>query len=339
LNRFKYTFYAIALAIVFFTCSLAVQADSKSVRVTPAAKADSKSTSKSDNSSTDTGSRDRRTDSTGLHKASVGVATLGIYNKVDQLRMDPFTAALINKSAVGADSPFGTQDFASERAGLANIDIAENFAASLIRADRFNLEQLSGIDQDGIVIGSNCHDNVIDLSKGNAIFAPHKDILVLTDLAEISIKAGSLVCVFKPEPGVVAVYDLHDSGSKKITIKTKDEILSLLPGKEIILSNRSKAEAEFEKINPAHKIAYRKLEQRDLPSGTKVYSTEFSIPSAFLYVKPLREILLSDNKEDRKIADHLLKNFVILEDVFGNEAEPYKMPRPLEMNRISSNVQ
>ncbi len=330
----KYKFWTIAAILVLLASGRAVWAAGKTMTMP---KAKSSSTVSSKSTPTPITKGDRRYDVTGLHKGSVEAQTLHLYTKVDEMRADPLLRELL-KSAASTDSPYGTQGF-DQRAAESNLDIAENLAASFIRQDKFDVDQLNGIEaKECIVLGPKSHENIVDLTQGNALFAPSKDIIVLTNLGEISIGAGSFVCVLKPEPGVVAVYDLHDGKDKKVTVKTKGETLSLVPGKQIILSNRSEKELEFEKINPARRIAYRKLESRNLPSGTKIYAGEFSIPSAMLYVKPLRTLLLSDKKEDRKLADCLLKNFVIMEDVFGSEGEPYKMPRPFELTRISANV-
>jgi len=333
----KYNCFCVTGAITFmlmFNWSAQARVDTKTLPI--------KSTSHSSSNSSKTPKpasqpKDRRTDVTGLHKDSTQVATLQLYGKVETLRADPLLSALL-KSAPSSDSPYSVQNIEAEKAAQSNLDVAENLAASLIRQDKFDAEHLAGMERDCIVLGPKSHQNIVDLSQGNALFAPAKNIVVLTDLGEISIAAGSIVCVLKPEPGMVSVYDLHDQGEKRVAIKTADESLTLAPGKQIILSNKTKEELEFEKITPAHRIAYRNLEHRVLPSGTKVYASEFSIPSAILYLKPLRQVLLSDNKEDRKLADHLLKNFVILEDVLGNDSEPYKMPRPQGLTRISANV-
>lgn len=281
---------------------------------------------------------DRRSDSTGLHKASIGVTTLHIYTKADQLRTDALFRELLRlQSAVSADSPFSAAGNENERAGDSNIDLAENLAVSVIRKHNFDNEELADLDKECIVLGPHSHQNIFDLTKGNALFEPRKNIVVTTDLGEISIGAGSIVCILKPEPGVISIYDLHDDGGKRVSVKIGSEILTLSPGKQVTLSNQTKQELAFEKITPGRRIAYRKLQQRDLESGTKVYSSEFSIPSAMLHIRPLQRMLLSDNKDDRKIADQLIKNFVILDDLF-NESEPYKMPIRPELTKISERL-
>ncbi len=253
-------------------------------------------------------------------RSSTGIATLRLYNKASDLKSDSLFRRLL-KSAVGADSPSSNPDTEKTAAAL-NLDVNETLSANLFRQNKFDLQQLGDIDKNNFVLGNLTHDNVIHLAKGNALFVPKKDIVVLADLAEIHIGAGSMVGVLRPNSDIVSIYDLEDSGSRKVNIKVGKESISLVPGKNLIISKEAN---EYEKLNPARRIAYRKLETKKLQSGFYAYTTEFSISSAVLHVKPLQKILLSDDSEDRKIANRLLKNYVILEDVFSN-SEPFKMP-------------
>ncbi len=255
------------------------------------------------------------------HRASTGVATLHVYTKASDLRSDSLTRHLL-KSAFGADSPDSNPDGQDRSAANLDLDVNETLIANLFRQHNFDPEQLLDIDKGNIVLGNLTRGNLFHLSMGNAPFIPKKDIVVQTDLAEIHVGAGSMVGVLKPGPGVVSIYDLEDTGNKKVSVKVGNESINLSPGKHLILSKEA---GEFEKINPARRIAYRRPESKTLKCGLYAYTTEFSIASAVLHVKPLQNILLSDDPEDKKIAGRLLKDFVILGDVYSN-TEPYKMP-------------
>ncbi len=272
-----------------------------------------------------------------VHRASIGIATLHVYTKVTDLKSDSLFRHLL-RQAVGADSPDSNPDAQQRTAAELNLDINETMTASLIRKDKFDLDQMADIEdinEGHIVLGNLTKDNIFHLSSGNALFLPKRDIIVLTDLGEIHISAGSMVGILKPAPDIVSIYDLEDGGGKKVSIKVDNELLTLSPGKHMVLS---KQVDEFEKVNPAHRIAYRRLEHKTLPDGIHVYTTEFSISSAVLHIKPLQNILLSDDKEDRKLTSRILKNFVILEDVFGG-TEPYKMPASIVAPvKISTNL-
>jgi hypothetical protein len=254
-------------------------------------------------------------------KASTAVATLRVYTKASDLKIDTLIKSQL-KSAFSADNADNNPDANNRTAAELNVDINETLAANLFRQAKFDLNELDNIDKENFILGNLTHGNVIHIAKGNALFVPKNNIVVLADLADIHIGAGSMVGVLRPSPDIVSIYDLEDTGSKKVSIKVGDETIALSPGKNLIIS---KEKNEFEKINPAHRIAYRKLESKKLKSGFYAYTSEFSISSAVLHVRPLQNILLSNDPEDQKIANRLVKNYVILEDVFGN-GEPFKMP-------------
>lgn len=255
------------------------------------------------------------------HRSSVTVATLHLYGKVDDIRVDGALRHLL-KSAFNPDSPFDTPDVENLTAATVNLDIAENLAASLIQQAKFDDQQLKLLDQSYITIGNLSRQNILHMTKGNAIFAPEKNIIVLTDLAEIHIGSGSVVCLLKPAADIISVYDLHDSAKKKVYIKSKESIIRLSPGKQITLCQDA---PEFEKVNPARRIAYRSLKKSTWQSRLTVYSTEFSVPSAILHIKPLQTILLSQDKKDKRFTDKLLKDYIIRENI-TEPSEPYKMP-------------
>jgi hypothetical protein len=245
--------------------------------------------------------RDRRHDVSGLHQTEARV----IFRKVTQ-------------SAPGSDSPQDTPDIGDSNRVNDNTDIAETVAASLIRQHEFS--QLEDIDTSYVTVGPQSQKNVFHLTSGNALFVPKKDILVLTDEGQIHINGGSVVLIMRPAPGIISVYDLHDSGGKSIIVNTKGETLKLSPGHQVILTDQP---SEFAKINPCHSIGYRKAEQKNLRSGFRAHSAEFSIASALVSVKPLKNMLLSNNKDDRKLAYQLLKDAVILFDVYKDD-QPYQ---------------
>lgn len=269
----------------------------------------------------------------GIHHASTTVATLRVYTKASDLKTDNIIRHEL-KSAFSADNPDSNPDVENEAAAL-NLNINETMIANLFRQEKFDLDQLDDMDKGNVLLGNLTRDNIVHLAKGNALFQPPKDITVITDIANIKIAGGSLVGVLRPNDDTVAVYDLEDPGANKVKVQFGKESLSLIPGKSVVVS---KQPGDFEKITPARRIAYRSLASGKTESGLYVHTSDFSISSAILHMKPLQNILLSEEPEDKKIASRLLKNFVILQDVC-TASEPYKMPvkhggSPL---RISSN--
>jgi hypothetical protein len=252
----------------------------------------------------------------------------------DQQRTDSIVRKLLG-SAPGSDSPDGTPGVESERAAASNLNLYEVIAASFIRSHQFDKERLKDLDTTEVVMGPQSHQNVFHLTHGNVLFAPKRDIEVLTDLGNIHIAAGSVVCVMKPTDGTVSIYDLDDSGKKRVAIQLANELLTLVPGKQLIITNQQAK--QFSEVNPSPHIHFRKAVQTTTQSGLKVHTVEFSIPAAILTLKPLRKMLLSGDPADRKLTNRLIKTVVILEDLF-TDSEPYRMCETPLVNKISSNT-
>jgi hypothetical protein len=280
-----------------------------------------------------------------LHNVSTITTTVRIPVRIDSKgnldssqgtrdqRQSDLLAKLLS-SAPSSDSPNSTPGIDAERAANSNLNLYEVIAASFIRGHQFDQESLKNLDTTEVVLGPQSHQNVFHLSQGNVLFAPKKDIEVLTNLGSIHIGAGSVVCVMKPSQETVSVYDLDDGANKKVTIHLADELLTLSPGKQLVVTNQSK---QFSEVNPSPRIHYRKATRTTMASGLHVHSAQFSIPAAVLTIKPLRSMLLSNDIHDRKLTNRLLKDVVILEDLF-NDPEPYRMCENPLMNKISTNV-
>ncbi len=218
-----------------------------------------------------------------------------------------------------------------------SLGTQEIIAASLIRESSFESDQLDRIDLHHVASGPLSQENTFHLTSGNALFTPKKDIVVITAFGRVCIGSGSAVCILKPEPGVVAVYNLHSGNGKKVSVEIGQQCLSLFPGVQATICYQV---CDFETVNPAKRIAYRNLQGKDLPAGIRVYSAEFSIPSAIEHISPLRSILSSNNKDDQKLADLILKDFVIADQLADTDV-PYTVaqePAPEASPTITANV-
>ena len=214
----------------------------------------------------------------------------------------------------------------------------EGIAVSVIKQDNFDAEKLIAIDLSHVGCGPLSQENIFHLTCGNALFNPKKDIVVLTALAKISVASGSAVCVLKPEAGVISVYNLHSGNGKKVSVEIGGQAFVLSPGVHVTICYEG---SDFATINPARRIAYRNLHAKDLPHGIRLYSTEFSIPSAIAHITPLQTMLSSNNKDEQKLAEQLLKNSVILDYVCDSD-QPYTVaaePQPRQLSAANTYIE
>jgi hypothetical protein len=207
----------------------------------------------------------------------------------------------------------------------------EALAVSIIKQDNFDADKIAAVDLSHVGCGPLSQENTFHLTCGSALFNPKKDIVVLTALAKISIGSGSAVCVLKPEPGVISVYNLHSGGDKKVVIEVNGQPVILPAGMHATVCYEG---SEFSAVNPARQIAYRNLKTITLPNGICMYSTEFSIPSAIAHITCLQSMLSSKNKDEQKLADQLLKNSVILEYICNSD-EPFAVTDAPTLKQLS----
>ena len=161
--------------------------------------------------------------------------------------------ALNSNAVLAADTRAQSlmQCLSTARFSPANTGAEESIPASRIKEDCFNASQLEHIDVSNVISGPMSQDNLFHLSTGNALFTPKKDISVMTALAKVNIGSGSAVCILKPEPGVISIYNLHAGAGNKVSIEIGQKSFALAPGMQATVCYQV---CNFESINPAKRI-------------------------------------------------------------------------------------
>jgi hypothetical protein len=162
-----------------------------------------------------------------------------------------------------------------------------------------------------------------NLPRGVALFNAKKPIVVGTQEGNVHIDKGSLAFVVETGHDV-AVYNLHDKHSGGLNVVVGKILVTVPPGKQLVLTR--KPGANFKEVNPGARIAYRNAKEMKLTGDVTGFISDFSIPSAIANIPPLKKMLTSARPDERRIAQQLLKNSVILADVFGSLG-PYQSGR------------
>jgi len=147
------------------------------------------------------------------------------------------------------------------------------------------------------------------LKNGNMVFAPQSDITVETDHGTLKIAARSVTVVTQSDAGL-SVFNLDDHGKNAVVLQTHGKHISLTPGQHVTVSNH--ASEHYAEINAIELVQHRGLSKSRLNNGWKVYTSEFSIPSACYAVKPLRSLAASNDKEASKLRNHLMKTAAVI---------------------------
>ncbi|HEY9786088.1 MAG TPA: hypothetical protein V6D17_11840, partial [Candidatus Obscuribacterales bacterium] len=179
-------------------------------------------------------------------------------------------------------------------------------------ASDFNVEEATRLTNLGIKLGPNTGGNYIDLHAGNVVFAPSKNIVVGTHEGTVHIPAGAVALVM--ESGAdVAVYDLHQRGTKGIQIVAGKKLISLDPGREVVLS-RQKSSDFRDVMHDCKSIGFRSPKHEQINGDIRAFAMDFSIPSAIAKTVPLRNMMKSDDSMDRKAIRRIMMNAVLLEE-------------------------
>ncbi|MBX9769951.1 MAG: hypothetical protein K2X29_01190 [Candidatus Obscuribacterales bacterium] len=162
------------------------------------------------------------------------------------------------------------------------------------------------LDQEAVAVFVNCFD--------------HPNI-VKTSLGFVHCKKNTAMFVFDRDRDV-AIYVLESNSKDDVRVLMGDHFFNLRSGQQLLLS-KDKTLA-FNDINPVPNIGYRAAKDKGVIEDTKVFLADFSIPSALISVKPLRQALTKPKTSaDKRLGHALLKNASILSAI-GDADGPYK---------------
>jgi len=168
--------------------------------------------------------------------------------------------------------------------------------------------------------------SVKTINSGAELISPVKDTVVKTPFGSISIAAKSAALILVFDRGV-AVYNLHDNRKDAVVVQHNSHNINIAPGQNIVLTDRDVR--FFEEINPAQRVAYRRMQARNYGDGLKSFRSEFNILSLLQSYEPLKQMVKSTEPEERRMMQSLMKTAAILMSVGGNDQFEYMVAKPL----------
>ncbi len=157
------------------------------------------------------------------------------------------------------------------------------------------------------------------VSAGSSIAQLNPGSVVVLHKSEpqtVITSAGTAVCsagtsaFFYDRNNTVAIYCLDAGGKDEIKINVGKNLVSVLPGQEVVITRNQSA--EFTQVNPGGGIAFKNPQAHNLDGGYKVFDAQINIASAISALKPLRERLVSGEPADKKALRQIIKNAIIL---------------------------
>ena len=153
----------------------------------------------------------------------------------------------------------------------------------------------------------NPQGNSVSLPQGNAFFLPDHDIVVDTPHGKVNIAQGAAAMIFQNENGM-SVFNLFDNKVGDVAVQIGDETQELSIGTQLSVS--SKTGGQVKDVAP-DSIALRNVNSGKLNSKD-TFSSEFSHSSAFSNFAGLRKMMRSDDFNDRKNAEKIMKTAAAL---------------------------
>lgn len=244
-----------------------------------------------------------KTPSTGTLPVSVELPAIGQLPDIST----QFTGSLIQNSGVSDPSATTSQaTLTDNNLSLLFGTISDtNYGGATERGSR----QESASD---LIIDASLHRNAEPhqiMNHGNVVFSPVADTTIQSAHGVVRLAAGSVTLLMQSEQGL-SVYNLDDHHSNSVVIESQGRKFALSPGRHVLIS-KHRAE-QFAEVNAIELVQYRGVSKTKLADGSKVYSSEFLIPSAYYAVRPLRSLLSSKHPGASKTAQHMLKTSAII---------------------------
>ncbi|MBX9877390.1 MAG: hypothetical protein K2Y22_02945 [Candidatus Obscuribacterales bacterium] len=227
----------------------------------------------------------------------------------------------------------------ASRNSLNNIDIEDLTANSLnpqstppldsealgqsfayCNASDFNSDVVNEMHSHGAILGSQSTANLCVLQKGNFFFQPQNDINVQVQEGEVQVPNGASVLVMETGHDV-AVFDINDGPHARVRVKSGNKVITLSPGRQVVLTRQ--LDADFDRVNPSKLIGYKNARAHMVASDIRAYSADFSLPSVMMSVQPVKRMLSSDNPDDRRLVQRMIKQAVIL-TMLPSKSGPFK---------------
>ena len=172
------------------------------------------------------------------------------------------------------------------------------------------------LTKQGIKLGANTANSHFDLQEGNILFAPDKPIVIETPYGNIHLASGSVIFIMQSKDGLI-IYDLRQSLSKQVKVIVDKYTLYSAPAYVMVLTRQNFSDYENLPLN-CHSIVYRRAREIPLPGiQTKVFAAEYSISAGLLTIQPLRQLITSNDKQDKLIFERIIQAAAGLDDFLG----------------------
>jgi hypothetical protein len=150
-----------------------------------------------------------------------------------------------------------------------------------------------------------------ELIKGSLLIHSHNNITVKAFGAAVRIHKGAIALV-KVESHFLKVVNLTDMASRSVTISVGNDSLALLPGRELILSERA---PNLSYIFDLHQIGHRTIISRQI--GERIWATtsEVALADELIHQPLLRWIRFQHISSGQPLVNQIVKTAAALQTI------------------------
>ncbi len=163
--------------------------------------------------------------------------------------------------------------------------------------------------------------------KGAVVFTPTHDLSLTTPHGSLSIKQGSVVFVVFDNQSM-SIFNLHDIRQNAVSWidNSSSNVVRLRPAQHLSISTADAK--DFCLVNPVESFEYRGIRRSQLADGASVFTSEFSLPTAFRKITPINRCFASKAKTAKRMSSNLLKTTAILAHLDASSEDFVTMPHP-----------
>lgn len=175
--------------------------------------------------------------------------------------------------------------------------------------------QQNMLDGKNVALSMRPDSSGFTLSSGSVLLTATKDLTIDTPLGQVLVPAGAAVFLMVSDDGV-AIFDLHQNRQNALQVVSEKKSMSLNPGSLLVLTRQKTR--DFDKVQGQFQlVGHRNVNQESLSDEVNAFAMDFSLPSAFSNLGPLKDLLSAEGGPEKQLADMLLKNSALLAELTG----------------------
>ena len=260
-----------------------------------------------------------------------GVAPLAVHTASGDFKNDISIPAIQNLSVYAAGDAYATDAIAVETSNASSA-FTPNFSVAMTQAHSLTggvLKRVAMRSNDGMQITTTA---VQELQNGLALLSPKELSTIKTPFGVVKLMPRTLALLIVNENGL-SIFNLNENRAASISVDNGGLSTNVCVGQSLHISPARVA--NFEDLNPITYVGYRNVSKKLFAQDLTVFRAEYSIPTLMGGLEPLRDMLSSQDRERRAVANNLLKTVALMSQM-GQQSKPYELMQPASLAAMAN---